>query len=138
MTDDARLDRDDLAVVAAGVVTFAAAWLPWYETGPLAVRGWGLGFAAFVAVLASIYAAGRVAYLRGRPPKPDVPVTPQVETFGAAAFALVLLVYRVLDAPEIAGVTARRTYGIAVALLAVLVQTICAGRKLGRTGARAA
>jgi hypothetical protein len=134
---DVGLDRDDLAVVGAGVVTLAAAWLPWYEGagGLISLRGWGMGIASVVAIVASLYAAGRVAYLRGRPQKPGVPVTPQLETFGAALLSLLLLVYRVLDAPDVVG--ARRSYGIAIALLAVLVQVVCAGRKLGRTGVRA-
>ncbi|HEX8001612.1 MAG TPA: hypothetical protein VF519_02840 [Mycobacteriales bacterium] len=133
------LDRDDLAVVACGVVAFASAWLPWYETrdGVLSLRGWALGFTATVAVLLSVYAAGRVALLRRFPPKPDVPVTPQAETFLAAVLGLLLLAYRIVDAPTVAGVPAVRTFGIVVAGLVLLVQVVCAGRKLGRTGVRA-
>lgn len=139
MSERPALDRDDWGVVAGGLVVFVAAFLPWYETrdGVVSFTGWGLGATAVVAVLLAGYAAARVLYLRGRPQKPDVPVTPQAETFVAAALALLLVVYRVLDAPTIDGRPSVRTLGIVVAGIAVIVQTACAARKLGRTGVRA-
>ena len=139
MTDKPALDRDDWCVVGAGVVSFALAWAPWYETrdGTIALTGWGLGFAAMVAVVAAVYASGRVVLMRGRPPKPDVPVTPQAETFFASAVALALIAYRIVDAPTIGGLPAVRTVAILGAGLAILVQFVCAARKLGRTGVRA-
>lgn len=139
MTEPAALDRDDWCVVGAGVVTFALAWAPWYEArnGAIALTGWGLGFAAMVAVAAAGYAAGRVVLLRGRPPKPGVPITPQAETFFVSAVALVLILYRIADAPTISGAPGVRTVAILAAGLAILGQFVCAARKLGRTGVRA-
>lgn len=134
-----RLDRDDLGVVAGGAVVVVAAFLPWYEArdGAVALTGWGLGFTALVGVLLAAYAAGRVLLLRGRPPKPDVPVTPQAETLVASGVALLLLLYRLLDAPPLRGQPGRRTTALAVAAAAVLFQFLCAARKARRTGVRA-
>ena len=139
MTGVPALDRDDWGVVAGGVAAFVCAWLPWYVTRDdrVSLPGWSLGALAVIAVLLSMYAAARVLYLRGRPPKAEVPVTPQAETFVASALALALMAYRVVDAPTFGGQPAVRTIGIVLAGLAVLVQTVCAARKLGRTGVRA-
>ena len=139
MSERPPLDLDDWGVVGGGLAAVVAAFLPWYETrdGVVAFTGWGLGAISVVAVLLAGYAAARVLYTRGRPQKPDVPVTPQAETLVAAAVALLLVVYRVLDAPSIDGRPTVRTYGIVVIGIAAIAQTACAARKLGRTGVRA-
>lgn len=97
-------------------------------------RGWGLGGVALFAVLAAVYAAGRVVVMKGRPQRPDVPITPQAETFAASAVALALMVYRLLDVPGTGG---SRTNGLVLAALAALVQVVFAGHALGRAGLRA-
>jgi hypothetical protein len=148
VTDDAgtatrapRLDADEIVVVAAGVAFALLAFLPWYEArldlARVTLRGWDLGFAAVAAVLLSLYAAGRVVFLRGRPPKPDVPVTPQAETFAASVAAVALMLYRLIDVPTVPDSAAVRTAWIAPATLVVVLQAVCAARKLGRTGLRA-
>jgi hypothetical protein len=129
-------DLDDAGVVVTGAAVFALAFLPWYESpgGVISLRGWGLGFSGVVVAVLAVYAAGRVVMLRGKPQKPDVPITPQGETFAAAAAALLLMAYRVLVAPA-AGT--ERTLFLTLAAGASLLQTIFAARKLGRTGLRA-
>ena len=128
-------DLDDAGVVVTGAAVFALAFLPWYESrdGLLSLHGWGLGFSGVVVALLAAYAAGRVLMLRGKPQKPDVPVTPQGETFAAAAAALLLMAYRVVAVPE----GTERTLFLTLAAAAVLLETIFAARKLGRTGLRA-
>jgi TRAP-type C4-dicarboxylate transport system permease large subunit len=126
-------------VVGAGLAFAATAFLPWYDVttsaGTVGLSGWGLGGVAVFALVCALYAAGRVVYLKGRPQRPDVPITPAAETFAASAVALVLMAYRVLDLPS--GVAAR-TNGLVLAAFAVLVQAVFAGHKLRRTGLRAA
>jgi cytochrome b561 len=135
------LDVDDVVVVVAGVAMVGLAMVPWYTARAaaldVALRGWDLGFASVVGVLLAAYAAVRVLYTRGRPPKPDVPVTPQAETFAAAAIAALLVLYRVLDVPTVAGAAPQRTGWLTAAAAVVVVQAVCAARKLGRTGLRA-
>lgn len=115
------------------------AWLPWYEVRAaigVSLRGWDLGLVAVLGVLLSAYAAGRVVLLRYKPQAADVPVTPGAETFVAAAAALLLTAYRVLDVPQAAGVSATRTNYLTFAALAVVAQVVFAGRKVARTGFR--
>ena len=139
MATGERLDRDDIGVVVGGVVAVGAAFLPWYESrdGAVSLTGWGLGITALLAIFLAAYAAGRVVFMRGRPQKPDVPVTPQAETFVAAGAAVLLIVYRILDAPGFGGEPGQRAYGIVVAGLAMVLQLVCTARKIGRTGVRA-
>jgi hypothetical protein len=129
---------DDLGVVGAAAAVVVAASLPWYEvrTGAAIVqyRGWGLGGVALFAILAAVYAAGRVLFMKGRPPRPDVPITPQAETFAAAAVGLALMTYRLLDVPGAGGA---RTNWLVVAAFAALAQVAFAGHALRRSGLRA-
>jgi hypothetical protein len=124
----------------AGAALAVLAFLPWYEGTAAEVafrlRGWDLGGVSVVAVLLALVAAGRVLFLRNRPPKPDVPVTPAAETFVWSVAALLLMTYRVLDVPSVRGVAGERTTWLALAGLAVVVQAAFAARKLGRTGLR--
>jgi ABC-type xylose transport system permease subunit len=130
------IDRDDWYIVAGGLIAVAGSFAPWYRSRDMRFdfNGWELGFTAVVAVLLAAYAAARVLYLRDRPQKPEVPVTPQAETFVASAVALALMVYRVLDAPTIEGLPSVRTYGIVMSGIAVLVQFVAVAHKVGRTG----
>jgi len=139
VSDAPALDRDDWFVVAGGAVAVVGSFFPWYTSRDLQVAftGWGLGATAVFAVLLAGYAAARVLYLQRRPQKPDVPVTPQAETFAASAVALALMVYRVLDAPTINGRPSVRSFGIALTGIAVLVQFVAVSRKIGRTGFKA-
>jgi hypothetical protein len=136
------LDYDDLGVAGTGAAFLLLAFLPWYEAevgvGSVLFRGWDLGWSAVVALLLAAYAAGRVVVLRNRPPKPGVPITPAAETFAASAAAVLLMVYRVLDVPNVLDGGAARTSWLAAASMAVLLQAAFAARKLGRTGLRAA
>ena len=136
-----RLDADDLGVVATGVVYALLAAFPWYETvGPggevIGYIGWGLGWTIIGGLLA-LYAAGRVLFLRGRPPKPDVPVTPAAETFVVSVVALLVTLYRVVAAPAAVGPGATRTSFMSAAAAAVVFQAVFAARKLGKVGLRA-
>lgn len=103
----------------------------------MSLRGWDLGLVAVLGILLAGYAAVRTVLIRFRPPAADVPVTPGAETFVAAAAALLLTAYRVLDVPNVAGVTAARTTWLTLAGVAVVLQVVFAGRKVARTGFRA-
>ncbi|MDQ1713650.1 MAG: hypothetical protein QOE45_3100 [Frankiaceae bacterium] len=133
---------DELGVVGGGLVLALTSFLPWYEARvdlrAVELRGWDLGFAAVVAVLLAAYAAGRVVVFKGRPQRPDVPVTPAAETFTASAAALSLVAYRLLDRPEVPGSLAVRTNWLVLGAFAVLVQAVAAGNLLRRTGLRPA
>lgn len=136
-----RWDLDDVGVVAAGIVYALLAAFPWYEgRGPggevLGYIGWGLGW-TMVGGLLALYAAGRVVFLRGAPPKPDVPVTPAAETFVVAVLALIVTLYRVVVVPSQVGPGATRTSFISAAAAAVVFQAVFAARKLGKVGLRA-
>ena len=129
---------DEGGVVATGVALFALSWTPWYAIDVLGVsvpyNAWELGLTGLLPVLLSLYAALRVLWLRWRPLSPEVPLSPAAEPFGAAAFALVVLLYRAIDAP---GVGAEQTLWLLFALSAVLLQVLFAGRNVARTGFRA-
>ena len=138
MTGGRRWAADDVGVVAAGAVFAVTAFLPWYAAGAGAsrvdFRGWDLGWTAILAVLLSLYAAARVVWLKFRPLRPDVPLSPAAEPFAAAFLAMLLMVYRSLDVPS---VLLERTIGLSAALLAVVLQAVFAGRAVARTGFRA-
>ena len=129
---------DEGGVVATGVALFGLSWTPWYVIEVLGIsvpyNAWELGLSGLLPVLLSLYAAARVLWLRWRPLKPEVPLSPAAEPFGAAAVALVFLLYRAIDAP---GVGAEQTVWLLVALAVVLLQVLFAGRNVARTGFRA-
>jgi hypothetical protein len=136
-----RLDLDDLGVVGTGAVLVGLAFLPWYEAriagSAVSYTAWQLGLVSILATLLAVYAAGRVLLLRGKPPKPDVPVTPAAETFVAAGAALLLLVYRAIDVPTLGDLPVSRTPFLAAAAAVALLQTVFALRKLAKVGLRA-
>ena len=144
MTEERRAGRaDDVGVVVAGVVFAGLASLPWYVAtlGPgerVSFRAWDLGLAAVLSVLLSVYAAGRVLWLRVRPLGPDVPLAPGVEPLVASGLALLLVLYRSLVAPGVPLAAAvEHTVWIIAALFAVTFQLVFAIRAVARTGFRA-
>ncbi|HEU0132460.1 MAG TPA: hypothetical protein VFQ85_15860 [Mycobacteriales bacterium] len=132
------LDLDAVAVIACGLAFVAVSFLPWYDARNAVVeiryRAWDLGVLAVLAVLLAAYGAGRALLLTGKPPRPNVPVTPEAETFVAVAVALAFTVYRLLDTPT---AEAQRTPWLALASLLVLLQAVFALRALARAGVRA-
>ena len=144
MTDDRRRwSADEIGVVAAGVVFVLVASLPWFAVrfGPderVDYRGWDLGVLTVLCVLLSVYATGRVVWLRFRPISPDVPLAPGVEPLVASAASFALMLYRTLDVPSVplaSGID--RTVWLMAALFVVTFQLLFAARAVARTGFRA-
>lgn len=142
MTGERRWPADDIGVVAAGVAFVATAFLPWFEAAlgadVVRYRGWDLGLLGVLPLLLSLYAATRVAWLKARPLRSEVPLSPAAEPFAAAFLAMALMAYRALDVPSVPlSSGTQRTLWLSLALLAVVTQAVFAGRAVARTGFRA-
>ena len=124
------MTRDELGIVVTGAAFVGVACTPWYGS----LTAWRLGLTGLLPVLLVAYAAVRVLWVRARPLKPDVPLSPAAEPFAAAVAGFLVLMYRAVDAPDIAG---ERTLWLSVALAVSLLQVLCAARNVARTGFRA-
>jgi hypothetical protein len=134
--------RDHTGVVVAGAVFVLLAFAPWYDAtvgaDHVAYRAWDLGLTGVLAVLLSAYAALRTLWLRYRPLGAEVPLAPGAEPFAAAFVALLLTAYRALDIPSVPLANGTvRTIWLSVAMGAVTLQAVFAGRVVARTGFRA-
>ena len=141
-SDLPRWSRDEVAVVVFGLAFVVLASFPWFEarvgSDEVSYRAWDLGISGVPAVVASLYAAARTAWLKWRPLKPEVPIAPGVEPMAAALIAMVLTVYRSVDVPSVPlASSVQRTIWLSVALFAVVLQGVCALRVVARTGVRA-
>ena len=137
--DSTRLRPGDLVAAASGVLLIVSLYLTWYSRSAegeigggsplLDYSGWeALGFIdrllLLIAVVAIVAAVVRLLGLT-----PPLPVNPSLVVFGLGAFAVLLVLLRLIDTPSglfdgVAGIEVDRSAGIFVALVAALGVTL--------------
>lgn len=142
--DRKQLTRLDWGVLASGAVAFVALFLPWYGVSvagfSASVSGWSTSYGWLGGLLLAAAAAWFLLWRTGAT-MPKVPVTPLVATVGAAALGLLLVIIRWASLPRGGGgAVLGRSFnygprvGIWIALIAGIVELVCAGIMLTRSG----
>lgn len=141
--DRKQLTRLDWGVLASGAVAFVALFLPWYgvsvEGFSASVSGWRTSY-GWLGGLLLVAAAVWFLFWRTGATMPKVPVTPLVATAGAAALGLLLVIVRWASLPRGGGGILGRSFsygpriGIWIALIAGIVELVCAAIMLARSG----
>lgn len=132
--DAKKLSKLDWGVAGAGGIAFIALFLPWYgysdsfDNFSVSVDGWSTSYGWFGALL--IIAAGVYIVLqRSQVNLPKTPIGPAVVILGASALGTLIVALRWLTVPRasfgLAGSYGPRV-GIIIALLAGIVQAVCA------------
>jgi hypothetical protein len=141
--DLGRLSQLDRGIVGGAVVVFISGFLPWWGyKGPLSayapsVDGFSTGFSGWAGILL-LFLAGLYLFLRRMDVSlPALPVGPAVAVAGVAALGLLLVVIRWLTLPSVPAAlrgTIGTKYGLFVALLAGIVEVVCAVVELRASG----
>ena len=141
--DAKRLSRLDWGVLVAAAVAFVALFLPWYGVSVAgfnaSVSGWSTGYGWLGAAL---MAAAGVWFLlwRTQASLPTAPFSPLFATTAASALGLLLVVVRWASLPRGGGGILGRSFnygpraGIWIALIAGIVEVVCAGLLLSKSG----
>jgi hypothetical protein len=129
-----RLSALDRVIVGGGAVGFIALFLPWWGVGVLgfnaSIDGWSAGFTAWAGGLL-LAAAGVILVLRREGAKFALPnVGPAVLVAGVAALGLLLVIIRWASLPRYRGFGVGAKYGLYVALIAGIVETVAAVAEL--------
>jgi hypothetical protein len=139
--DMKKLSTIDKIVVGAGAVAFIALFLPWYGvSSPIfsaSVSGWSAGYGLFGAIL--IVATGLyLGMLRTGTQMPSTSVGPGVIALGASVVGTVLVLVRWVSLLRVSDTSGLYSYGprfgIIIAVVAGVVQVLCALRLFRRSG----
>jgi hypothetical protein len=128
--DLSKLSSRERVIAGGALVAFIASFLPWWGVSlgfvDLSVDGWSAGFTAWAGSLL-LTAAG--AYLVARRSGASLPVPSMGEARVVAALAgigLFLVIIRLATLPGVNGLGVGTRYGIWIALLAGVSETIAA------------
>jgi hypothetical protein len=133
--------RTDQAILAGAAVAFIAGFLPWYGyTGSISIlrnasiSGWSSGFWAWAGVLL-LTLAGVFLFLRlAETTMPDLPIAPGMVVVGLSGLGLLFVIIRWLTFPSVPGLAVGAKWGIWVALIAGLVETVAAVMQVRESG----
>lgn len=142
--DPKRLNRLDWGVLGAGAVAFIALFLPWYGVSvagfSASVSGWSTSYGWLGGLLLVAAAVWFFLWRSGSAIPKDPPFTPLVVTTAAAALGLLLVIIRWVSLPRGGGGVLGRSFnygpriGIWIALIAGIVEVVCAGILFSRSG----